>query len=112
MRAEEVRSQAMGHVNGAIYEKSYRNQVVKADIVSAFLETPSDDALMKLMGHMSLTRDPNAPAEPTSGQHREVQADLEVIAAKKLVDIHTKDIRDRYGSVAAREKEGAGRSDR
>jgi hypothetical protein len=101
MRAEEVRSQAMGHVNGTIYEKSYRNQVVKADIVSAFLETPSDDALMKLIGHMSLTRDPNAPAEPTSAQRREVQADLEVIAAKRLVDIHTKDIRDRYGSVAA-----------
>jgi hypothetical protein len=28
-------------------------------------------------------------------------ADLEVIAAKGLMDIHTKDIRDRYGSVAA-----------
>ena len=37
MRVEEVRSQAMGHVNGTIYEKSYRNQVVKTDIVSAFL---------------------------------------------------------------------------
>ena len=98
MRAEEVRSQAMGHVNGTIYEKSYRNQVVKADIVSAFLEISSDDALMKLMGHISLTRDPNALAEPTSAQRREVQADLEVIAAKRLVDIHTKDIRDRYPS--------------
>ena len=98
---EEVRSQAMGHVNGSIYEKSYRNQVVDADIVSAFLETPSDEALMKLMGHMSLTRDPNAPAEPTSAQRREIQADVEVVAAKRLVDISTKDIRDRYGSVAA-----------
>jgi Protein of unknown function (DUF3435) len=67
---EEVRSQAMGHVNGSIYEKSYRNQIVDADIVSAFLETPSDEAIIKLMGHMSLTRDPNAPAEPTSAQRR------------------------------------------
>jgi hypothetical protein len=55
MRAEEVRSQAMEHASGTIYEKSYRNQVIKADIISAFLETPSDDALMKLIGHMSLT---------------------------------------------------------
>ena len=47
---------------------------------------------MKLIGHMSLTRDPNAPAEPTYAQRREAQADLEVIAAKKLVDIHTKNI--------------------
>ena len=70
--AEEVRSQAMGHVNGTIYEKSYRNQVVDADIVSAFLETPSDEAIMKLMGHLSLTRDPNAPGEPTSAQRLEV----------------------------------------
>ena len=99
--AEEVRSQAMGHVNGSTYEKSYRNQVVDTDIVSAFLETPSDKALMKLMGHMSLTRDPNAPAEPTSAQRREIQADVEVVAAKRLFDISTKDIRDRYGSVAA-----------
>jgi hypothetical protein len=42
----------MGHVNGPIYEKSYRNQIVDADIVSAFPETPSDEAVMKLMGHM------------------------------------------------------------
>jgi hypothetical protein len=50
-------------VNGSIYEKSYRNQIVDAGIVSAFLETPLDEVIMKLMGHMSLTRDPNAPAE-------------------------------------------------
>jgi Protein of unknown function (DUF3435) len=99
--AEEARSQAMGHVNGSIYEKSYRNQIVDADIVSAFLETPSDEAIMKLMGYMSLTRDPNAPAEPTSAQRRQVQADVEVVAAKGLADISTKAIRDRYGSVAA-----------
>jgi hypothetical protein len=99
--AEEVRSQAMGHVNGSIYEKSYRNQIVDADIVSAFLETPSDEAIMKLMGHMSLTRDLNAPAEPTSAQRRQVQADIEVVAAKELADTSTKAIRGRYGSVAA-----------
>jgi Protein of unknown function (DUF3435) len=69
---EEVRSQAMGHVNGFIYEKSYRNQVVDADIVSAFLKTSSDEAIMKLMGHMLLTRDPNALVEPISAQRRQV----------------------------------------
>jgi hypothetical protein len=88
--AEEVRSQAMGHVNGSIYEKSYRNQIVDADIVSAFLETPSDEAIMKLMGHMSLTRDPNAPAEPTSAQRRQVRDDPEVVAAQRLLDVSTK----------------------
>jgi hypothetical protein len=99
--AEGPRSQAMGHVNGTIHEKHYRNQIVDADIVSAFLETPSDEAIMKLMGHMSLTRDPNAPAGPTSAQRRQVQTDAEVIAAKKEADISTKAIRDCYGTLAA-----------
>jgi hypothetical protein len=76
--AEEVRSQAMGHVNGFIYEKSYRNQIVDADIVSAFLETPSDEAIMKLMGHMSLTRDPNAPAEPTNISFQRTRSSREI----------------------------------
>jgi hypothetical protein len=51
----------MGHVNSSIYEKSYRNQIIDTDIISAFLETPSDEAIMKSMGHLLLTRDPNAP---------------------------------------------------
>jgi hypothetical protein len=91
----------MGHVNGTIYEKSYRNQVVDCDIVSAFLETPSDEAIMKLMGHLSLTRDPNAPAEPTSEQRLKVQADPEVVMAKKLLLESTEALRAHYGSVAA-----------
>jgi hypothetical protein len=62
----------MGHVNGSIYEKSYCNQVVDIDIVLAFPETLSDEAILKLMGHMSLTKDPNAPAKPTSAQRRRV----------------------------------------
>jgi hypothetical protein len=62
----------MGHVNDTIYEKSYRNQVVDYDIISAFLETPSDKVVMKLIGYLSLIRDLNAPAEPTSVQRRKV----------------------------------------
>jgi hypothetical protein len=45
---------------------------IDTDIISAFLETPSDEAIMKLIGHILLTRDPNAPAEPTSIQRRQV----------------------------------------
>jgi hypothetical protein len=99
--ADEARSQAMGYVNGTIREKSYRNQVVGADIVLAFLESPSNEALMKLMGHISFARDPNAPAELISTRYRKIQADVEVIAANRPISISTKDIRDRYGSVAA-----------
>jgi len=56
---------------------------------------------MKLTGHMSLRRDPIAPAEPTSAQRRQVQNDPEVVAAKRLLDDNTKTLRDCYGSVAA-----------
>jgi hypothetical protein len=34
---EGERSQAMGHVNGSIHERSYRNQIVDADIVFCLL---------------------------------------------------------------------------
>jgi hypothetical protein len=98
--AEEGRSRAMGHVNGSIYERSYRNQIVDADIVSLLLGTPSDEMTMKLMGHMSLGRDPNAPTEPTSAQRHQIRDDPEVDAAKRLLDVSTKALRDRYGSVA------------
>jgi hypothetical protein len=48
------------------------------------------------MGHMLLTRDPNASAEPTSAQSRQVQVGVEVIATKRQADASTKAIRDRY----------------
>ena len=53
----------MGDVNGTIYEKSYRNQVVKTDIVSAFLHLHN-------VARSKLTS--------------------KSFAAKKLLDIHTK----------------------
>jgi hypothetical protein len=103
--AEGERSQAMGHVNGSIHKRSYRNQIINADIVSVFLETPSDKATMKLMDHISLTRDPNTPAEPTSAQRRQVRDDPEVVAAKELLEVSTKALRNCCESVAAAKRE-------
>jgi Protein of unknown function (DUF3435) len=68
--AEDVRSQAIGHINGFIYERHYRNQVVDINIVSAFLKTPLDEALMKLIGYISLIKDPNALAKLSPVQRR------------------------------------------
>jgi Protein of unknown function (DUF3435) len=56
----------MGHVNGSTYKRSYRNQIVDANIISAFLETPSDEAIMKLMAICSSREIQTRPAEPTS----------------------------------------------
>lgn len=90
----------MGHVNGSIHERSYRNQVVDTDIVSAFLETPSDKSTMKLIGHTSLTRDPNAPTKPTPAHRHQVQEDTEIIEARRLLDSQTQTIINRYRSLA------------
>lgn len=90
----------MGHVNGSIYERSYRNQVVDADVISFLLGTPSDETTMKLIGHMLLGRDLNTPTEPTFAQRRQIRDDPEVDAAKRFLDASTKALRDRYGSVA------------
>jgi len=60
----------MGHVNNSIYEKSYRNQVIDVNIILVFLEIPSDEVIIKLMGYISLIRDPNVSTEPTSAQRR------------------------------------------
>lgn len=81
----------MRHVNGSIFERSYRNQVVNADIVAAFLEAPSDQA-MKLLGHMSLIRDPTAPFQPTQEQRAEVKGDLNVLEAKDRLETARKAI--------------------
>lgn len=53
----------MGHSRSEIFEKYYLSQVVGADVMSAYLGTPSKDALNRLAGHMSLTRDPRALAK-------------------------------------------------
>jgi Protein of unknown function (DUF3435) len=93
----------MGHVNGSIHERSYRNQVVEADIVAAFLDAPSDKATMKLLGHVSLTRDPTAPSRPTQGQRVEAKGDLDVLEAKSNFETHTLAIQARYGTIKAAE---------
>lgn len=91
----------MRHVNGFIFERSYRNQVVNADIVAAFLEAPSDQATMKLLGHMSLIRDPTAPFQPTQEQRAEVKGDLNVLEAKDRLETARKAIQKRSDTLKA-----------
>ena len=103
-----VRNQAMGHSNSQIHDRYYQNQILAADIVSAFLDTPSDEALMKLMGHMSLTRDPQAPSKPTPAQCDQVRNDPEVKESRKSVEELTKALRERYGPITKARKQSKG----
>ncbi|KAL5407310.1 hypothetical protein PMIN04_011770 [Paraphaeosphaeria minitans] len=54
------RDQVMGHSHSGIFQ-FYINPNVKCDVRAAFLDEPSDDVLVKMLGNMSLTRDPLAP---------------------------------------------------
>ncbi|KAI9717340.1 MAG: hypothetical protein M1828_007228 [Chrysothrix sp. TS-e1954] len=62
-------SQVMGHRNARTFE-FYRNQRVKCDVQAAFLGQPSETTLMKALGQMSLTVNPDAPTELTLEQKK------------------------------------------
>jgi hypothetical protein len=84
----------MGHSRAEIYDKYYINQVQ-----SAYLGTPKD-ALISLIGHMSLTRDHEAPSLVQPNQ-KAVKLDLEV---QRLEDQRAQlraDIVAEFGSIKA-----------
>lgn len=91
----------MGHAHSGIHDRHYLNQIVKADIVSAFLEKPSDTALMELIGNMSLSRDPNAPSKPSQGQCEQIRHNSEVLKSKKRLQKATENFRKRYGTMTS-----------
>ena len=91
----------MGHRNSEIHDRYYQNQVLDTDIVSAFLDTPSDEALMKLMGHMSLTRDPSAPSKPSLAQYDQARNDAEVVASKLNLQKITNEFLRCHGAITA-----------
>ncbi len=54
------RNQVMGHSRAEIFDKYYVSHVVRTDLQSAYLGTPSKVGLLRLAGRMDLTRDPTA----------------------------------------------------
>lgn len=61
------------------------NQVVGADVMSAYLGTPSKDALNLLAGHMSLTRDPRDLAKVRERELSQIHdPEMEALGAKRV----------------------------
>ena len=102
----------MGHAHDGIYNKHYQNDVVDADIVSAVLEKPSDEASMRLLGHVALTRDPNAPTKLSPTQRRQVVTCEEVQAANAQYVASNKEFRRDFGPVTKARKCATDLSDR
>ncbi|KAH9206317.1 hypothetical protein DL95DRAFT_429610 [Leptodontidium sp. 2 PMI_412] len=49
--------------NSAVYNGAYINEKVPFDVLSAVLERPSVDGILRMLTHMSLMRDPRAPIQ-------------------------------------------------
>lgn len=47
--------------NSAVYNGAYINERVPFDVLSAVLERPSADGILRMLTHISLMRDPRAP---------------------------------------------------
>jgi Protein of unknown function (DUF3435) len=61
---DAVRDQVMRHnPNSAVYNGAYINERVPFDVLSAVLERPSADGILRMLTHMSLMRDPRAPVD-------------------------------------------------
>ncbi|KAF1815641.1 hypothetical protein P152DRAFT_192051 [Eremomyces bilateralis CBS 781.70] len=99
----DMRSFVMGHARASLFERYYRNSVVQFDSVSAFLEVPSKDALIKLAGHMSLTRDPSA-ADSIKVENSAIDRDRSIQQIQKLCLQLRKNPTETFGKI----KNGAG----
>ncbi|KAK5409142.1 hypothetical protein LTR90_009265 [Exophiala xenobiotica] len=95
-----VRNQIMGHEHDGIWQRHYQNDVANVDVVAAVLDKPSDESSMRLLGHVSLTRDPNAPTRLTSSQRRQVMLEPEVRAVKKAWQDIAATIRHEHKTVS------------
>ena len=82
----------MGHSYDGIFQ-FYINQRVKCDVQAAYLDEPSDRALVKVMGNMSLTFDPLAPKEPTKEQLCEIANHPKIVKLRQQRDALTEKIR-------------------
>ena len=88
----------MGHSYDGIFQ-FYINQRVKCDVQAAYLDEPSDRALVKVMGNMSLTFDPHAPKGLTKEQLCEVANHPKIVKLRQQRDNLMKKIKQmRNGS--------------
>ncbi|KAF1810113.1 hypothetical protein P152DRAFT_140144 [Eremomyces bilateralis CBS 781.70] len=94
----DMRSFVMGHARASLFKRYYRNSVVQFDSVSAFLEVPSKDALIKLAGHMSLTRDPSA-ADSIKVENSAIDCDPGIQQIQKLCLQLRKNLTKTFGKI-------------
>ena len=93
------RNQAMGQMRSDIFDKYYVNQITGSDHQAAFLGIPSRDALMRLAGHMSLSRDPRVMSALRKGPSPNVSGDPHLQKLQAHVRAMRVDIKGEFGLI-------------
>jgi hypothetical protein len=79
-----VRDQVMRHnPNSAVYNRAYINKRVPFDVLSAVLERPSADGILRMLTHMSLIRDPRAPVHMPDDVLAALPLDPDIVALEQ-----------------------------
>ena len=89
----------MGHSCAEIYDRYYISQYVKKDIQATYLGTPSKNALIGLVSHMSITQDPRAPTHLNKQQVTLCYNSEEVKVLEEEHNNTKQQIMAEYGSV-------------
>lgn len=69
--------------NAAVYNGAYINERVPFDVLSAVLERPSADGVLRMLTHMSLMRDPRAPIQVPDDVLAALPPDLDITALEQ-----------------------------
>jgi hypothetical protein len=94
-----IRSKVLGHSRADIYERYYQSQKVLEDVDSAYLGTPAREALIRTLGTMSLTRDPNAPKELNQEQLDTIEQDPELVKKCERQQSLVRLMERKFGSI-------------
>ena len=72
--------------NSAVYNGAYINERVRFDVLSAVLERPSADGVLRMLTHMSLMRDPRAPVHVPNDVLAALPPNQDIIALEQRRD--------------------------
>ncbi len=69
--------------NSAVYNGAYINERVLFDVLSAVLERPSTDGILRMLTHMRLVRDPRAPVHVPDNVLAALLLDPDIVALEQ-----------------------------
>ena len=79
--------------------QKYLNPKLKFSVQAAMLERPSDEALLRVMSHMSLTRDPCAPVFAPKDYIEALPQDSELVDLQKKREELSTQIKSEFGAI-------------